>query len=97
MKCCMEAHISHCFADIFTSRPRAYSEKGLRHLLKLRLLKVNGIDIQKTYFEVLNNKYSKSNIVDNNVFNITFSNPYSSNEFPQWIKDFYINSYNYLF
>lgn len=97
MKCCMEAHISHCFADIFTSRPRAYSEKGLRHLLKLRLLKVNGIDIQKTYFEVLNNKYSKSNIVDNNVFNITFSNPNSSNEFPQWIKDFYINSYNYLF
>ena len=36
-KCSMEAHISHCFAELFTARPRAYSKKGLRQLLKLRL------------------------------------------------------------
>jgi len=64
VKCSMEAHISHCFADIFTSRPRAYSTKGLRQLLKLRLLKCNGIDIQKTYFEVLNKEYEDKNILD---------------------------------
>ena len=60
----MEAHISHCFAELFTARPRAYSKKGLRQLLKLRLLKVNNIDIQKTYFEVLNKKYETKNILD---------------------------------
>lgn len=63
-KCSMEAHISHCFAELFTARPRAYSKKGLRQLLKLRLLKVNNIDIQKTYFEVLNKKYETKNILD---------------------------------
>lgn len=64
VKCSMEAHISHCFADLFTARPRAYSEKGLRQLLKLRLLKVNNIDIQKVYFEVSNNEYENKNILD---------------------------------
>lgn len=64
VKCSMEAHISHCFADLFTARPRAYSEKGLRQLLKPRLLKVNNIDIQKVYFEVLNNEYENKNILD---------------------------------
>ena len=59
----MEAQVSHVFADIFTSRPRAYSKKGLRQLLKLRLLKVNNIDIQKTYFEVLNKFYEHHNIL----------------------------------
>lgn len=65
VKCSMEAQISHVFADIFTSRPRAYSKKGLRQLLKLRLLKVNNHDIQKLYFEVLNKEYEHKNIVDN--------------------------------
>lgn len=48
----------------FTARPRAYSEKGLRQLLKPRLLKVNNIDIQKVYFEVSNNEYENKNILD---------------------------------
>ena len=60
----MEAQISHVFADIFTSRPRAYSKTGLRQLLKLRLLKANNIDIQKTYFEVLNKEYEHKNVLD---------------------------------
>lgn len=97
MKCSMEAHISHCFADIFTSRPRAYSEKGLRQLLKLRLLKVNEIDIQKTYFDVLNGKYNNSYIIDDSIFDITFENNSKNNYlFPQWMIEFPYKSY-YLF
>ena len=49
MRCSMESHISHIFADIFTSRPKAYSIKGLKKLLKLRLLKVNGRNIKEEY------------------------------------------------
>ncbi len=69
MKCSMETNISHCFADLFTSRPRAYSKKGLRQLLKLRLLKVNGYDIQKIYFDIINKKYENKNIVDTSFIN----------------------------
>lgn len=58
LKCSMESHISHIFADIFTSRPKAYSTKGLRQLLKLRLLKVNKKDIKKLYFNSLKPKES---------------------------------------
>ena len=96
MRCCMESNISHCFADIFTSRPRAYSEKGLRQLLKLRLLKVNNIDIQKTFFDVLNNKFANDFL-----FNCDwkfFSNSkvnYSS--LPTWIKNLNFVKNNRLF
>ena len=54
LKCSMESHISHIFADIFTSRPKAYSKKGLKQLLKLRLLKINGQNIKKLYLNSLN-------------------------------------------
>ena len=59
MKCSMESHISHIFADIFTSRPKAYSKKGLRQLLKLRLLKTNKQDIKKLYFDSLRKENNK--------------------------------------
>ena len=87
----MEAHISHCFADIFTSRTRAYSEKGLRQLLKLKLLKVNNIDIQQTYFDVINGKYKNNYDIASNIFNITFNNPNVRYQYPQWLINF-INS-----
>lgn len=60
MRCSMESHISHIFADLFTSRPKAYSKKGLRQLLKLRLLKTNGKDILKIYIESLKPKVEKT-------------------------------------
>lgn len=50
MKCSMESHISHIFADLFTSRPKAYSKNGIKQLLKLRLLKINKKDIKEKYF-----------------------------------------------
>lgn len=61
LKCSMESHISHIFADIFTSRPKAYSKKGLRQLLKLRLLKVNNRDIKNMYFNNFRIKEIKLN------------------------------------
>lgn len=54
MKCSMESHISHTFADLFTSRPKAYSKKGLTQLLKLRLLKINNKNIKELYLNQLN-------------------------------------------
>ena len=49
LSCSMESHISHYFADLFTSRPKAYSKQGLMKLLKLRLLKINGINLKNLY------------------------------------------------
>lgn len=49
LSCSMESHISHYFADLFTSRPKAYSKKGLIKLLTLRLLKINGINLKELY------------------------------------------------
>lgn len=81
-KCSMEAHISHVFADIFTSRPRAYSEAGLRQILKLRLLRVNGEDIQKIYFDVLNDLFKKKNIL-----NLSSLESKSFSTLPEWLKN----------
>ena len=55
MKCSMESHISHNLADLFTARPKAYSENGLRKLLKLRMLKVNKVNIKELYLKQLIN------------------------------------------
>ena len=57
----MESHISHIFADIFTSRPKAYSKKGLKQLLKLRLLKVNNKNIKEKYFNTFRKKEIRVN------------------------------------
>ena len=35
IKCSMESHISHILADLFTARPKAYSENGLRMWSKI--------------------------------------------------------------
>lgn len=61
LKCSMESHISHIFADLFTSRPKAYSKTGLEKLLKIRLLKVNGYNLKHLYLTSLN-KVKKQDI-----------------------------------
>lgn len=68
MKCSMESHISHIFADLFTSRPKAYSKKGIRQLLKLRLLKVNHIDIKQKYLESLESNFKTINQFNNQTY-----------------------------
>ena len=68
LKCSMESHISHIFADLFTSRPKAYSKKGLEKLLRLRLLKVNGYNLKEIYLKSFNKKVKQQpNTIDNNI------------------------------
>lgn len=79
MKCSMESHISHILADIFTSRPKAYSKKGLRQLLKLRILKINKTDIKELYFKNIKahqvNHKKKKTIKKENKTNINYKFP----------------------
>lgn len=92
MKCSMESHISHIFADLFTSRPKAYSKKGLRQLLKLRLLKVNNIDIKKKYFNSL--EFNLLTTYQNNPINANKTTNYYFNEKINYFikpKDNFIN------
>lgn len=77
MHCSMESHISHIFADIFTSRPKAYSEKGLIQLLKLRLLKINKKNIKELYLKSLNSNTTleiNENEVNFSIFDKQISN-----------------------
>lgn len=69
MRCSMESHISHIFADLFTSRPKAYSKAGLKQLLKLRLLKVNNIDIKNKYLNSLKPLNQNISYQDNSIYN----------------------------
>lgn len=93
MKCSMESHISHIFADIFTSRPKAYSEKGLKQLLNLRLLKVNGKNIKELYLNNLNSNTTLKINNDNINFNMfnkhsSYFNPLSLINAPVYTKPF---------
>ena len=90
LKCSMESHISHIFADIFTSRPKAYSKKGLRQLLKLRLLKVNNKDIKKMYFNNFRTKEVKLN--HSYTYYNEYNNYYNKINFEKFLHfDNYIN------
>lgn len=90
MKCSMESHISHIFADIFTSRPKAYSKKGLKQLLKLRLFKVNNQNIKNLYFESLKPKIHPNKNQSNSIIKrIYYSN--ILNKFLMHYSDKYIN------
>ena len=90
LKCSMESHISHIFADLFTSRPKAYSKKGLRQLLKLRLLKVNNKDIKNMYFNNFKNKEIKVN--HSSTYYNKFDNYYNEIDFDKIFHfDNYIN------
>ncbi len=65
----MEAHISHNLADLFTSRPKAYSLRTLYKLLQLRLLYKNGHNIKKLYL----NNFNSNRILTVNADNINYS------------------------
>ena len=90
LKCSMESHISHIFADLFTSRPKAYSKKGLRQLLKLRLLKVNNKDIKNMYFN--NFRTKEVNLKHSSVYYNKYNNYYNEINFDKLLHfDNYIN------
>lgn len=51
--CSMEGHISHNLASIFSSRPKAYTEKNLIKYANLRNLFLNNVDILNVYLDTL--------------------------------------------
>ena len=91
MRCSMESHISHIFADIFTSRPKAYSKKGLRQLLKLRLLKVNKKNIKQIYINSLKPKNElkyQNNLLRNKIINYyDYIQIYFNKQFDNYINE----------
>ena len=62
LSCPMESQISHNIADLFTSRPKAYSLNTLAKLLGLRLLLRNNHNIKFLY---LNNHNKKEQLIIN--------------------------------
>lgn len=56
LKCPMESQISHTLADLFSSRPKAYSLNTLNHLLNLRLLYKNRFNIKLLFLNNFNKK-----------------------------------------
>ena len=94
LRCSMESHISHIFADLFTSRPKAYSKSGLKQLLKLRLLKQNKINIKDKYLNSLKPIKQNKNYQDNSIYNkkhnFDFSKVFIDNYFNK-TRDNYIN------
>lgn len=68
LKCPMESQISHNIADLFSSRPKAYSLKTFDKLLILRLLYKNNFNIKQLYL----NNYNKKDIltINQDILNI---------------------------
>lgn len=50
----MESHISHCVAEHFGSRPKAYSKDRIETYFKLEECKQNGINILDIILKSLN-------------------------------------------
>ena len=73
----MESQISHNIADLFTSRPKAYSVKTLNKLLELRLLFKNGFNIKELF---LNNFHSKVQLTINDNINYSIFEMYDKKE-----------------
>lgn len=84
----MESHISHILADLFTARPKAYPKIGLRKLLKLRLLKINKVDIKQLYLNQLINPTTKkeNNQIKINANKIIFPTDTKTNKY---LNNFY--------
>lgn len=59
LSCPMESQISHNIADLFTSRPKAYSINTIKQLTKIRMLFKNNQNIKKLYL----NNFNSSEII----------------------------------
>ena len=64
----MESQISHNIADLFTSRPKAYSIKTIKQLTKIRMLYKNNQNIKKLYL----NNFNSSEITTINKEKLNF-------------------------
>lgn len=63
LSCPMESQISHNIADLFTSRPKAYSIKMISKLTELRLLYKNDFNLKQLF---LNNFNCREKLIINN-------------------------------
>ena len=68
LSCPMESQISHNIADLFTSRPKAYSIKTIKQLTKIRMLYKNNQNIKKLYL----NNFNSSEITTINKEELNF-------------------------
>lgn len=89
--CSMEAAISHNLASIFTSRPKAYSKKNLRHYLSLRNLRLNNIDIRNYYLDTLTVERTNLVYIEKEEFDFSMFEPkqlYDKSSTSNWLKGF---------
>ena len=49
--CSAEAHVSHVYADRMSSRPRAWSRKGVDQMARLRVFQANGGSVVQAYLQ----------------------------------------------
>ena len=68
LKCPMESQISHTLADLLASRPKAYSIKTLKKILKIRLLYKNNHNLKQLYL----NNYNKKDILTINAEHLNY-------------------------
>ena len=74
----MESHISHLIASFFSSRPKGFSTKRIKHYLKLNNYKNNNINIFKLYMQSYKNTEIKK-INEEIINNYTFDNNSNGN------------------
>jgi hypothetical protein len=65
----MESQISHNIADLFTSRPKAYSIKMIIKLTELRLLYKNHFNIKELFLNNFN--YTEKLVINNKVMDFS--------------------------
>ena len=76
LKCPMESQISHTLSDLLSSRPKGYSLKTLKKILKLRLLYKNKFNIKLLYL----NNINKKDILVINQEHLNFNSFYTTHE-----------------
>ena len=98
IKCSMESHISHILADLFTARPKAYSKNGLKKLLKLRLLKVNKVNIRQLYLNQLIKPPTKKqvNLIKTNANKIIFPTDTKTNKYLNNVYNTGLDPFDYI-
>ena len=65
----MESNISHNIADLFTSRPKAYSISMINKLMEIRMLYKNNYNLKALYL----NNYNCNTVLNINEKNINYS------------------------
>lgn len=83
LSCPMESQISHNLAYLLTSRPKGYSLKMLKKILKIRLLFKNNENIKMLFL----NNYNNSKIIDYNKEHLNFDIFNKDRQFIPYYKD----------